>query len=287
MKNVVVIPCYDRPEYLDICIDFIKKADGHRDYAYVFAIDHGARAENYHVIAKLDAEKYTITPTKRLTNIAKQSYNVLTGIMSAVKLLPELVFYIEDDVFIAKDFFTFAEKIHKVEPGLFCAIMSKNVNSRDNITGDADLYYTKVHNDYQGIGSCFSAEQLRTHLAPHYCEDYFRNPHTYVSRWFPKSALSNEYCEQDGLIRRVIEQNKLTVAFPDLPRCFHAGFYGYHRDPKINIRKMGYQKRKEAILKYAFDQKELSAIVIGQNLVNDSLPVNLNTSHENCTKKLP
>lgn len=281
MKNCVVIPCYDRPEYLELCLSFIQMADGWKENDYIFAIDNGARNENIGVIANFTAaNKYTVRPQKTITGVGKQSYNVLSGLVAAAHMNYELVHYIEDDVFIAQDFFTFTKKIHAKEPELFCSIMSKNVNGDDRVTINQDAYYVKHTNQYQGIGSTFKGEMIKKYITPHYCNEYFQRPSSYVQIWF-ESALSNEFCEQDGLIRRIIEKDNLPVAFAHVPRCFHAGFYGYHRNPHMRIPNNAEQKKK-LIMEYSFSPEKLSKVVQSENLVTDSYPINLQTAHGEC-----
>lgn len=285
MKNTVVIPVYNRPEYLKICIDFIKKSHGYENYRYLFACDIGYSKKNYEIIDKFDVEKYIVTPNNHKYRIGKQSFNVINGLLSACTFDSDLIFYIEDDVFIGSDFFDFSEQIHKKENGLFCSILSKNVNGNDVVCGDINAYYVKQSNEYQGIGACFNKEMLKHYLSQHFVNEYFSNLSLYVSIHFSDSSLHNEFAEQDGLIRRIIEKNKLSVAFSHIPRCFHAGFYGYHRSPKIQINRMNFEQRCAAIMKIAFDVNELSAIAQNDGLVSDSLPVNLNTQFSECYKK--
>ena len=46
---------------------------------------------------------------------------------------------------------------------------------------------------------------------------YYRNIKGYCLRYFPDSELKGQWTEQDGLQRRIIEKNKLRVAFSSVP----------------------------------------------------------------------
>ena len=280
--NVCVIPVYNRPEYLKICLDYIIQAEDSDKLAYIFACDHGYSAKNMDVIKEFPYKKYVVKPASIRYGIGKQSFNVLNGLFASLSLQPDLIYYIEDDVFITNDFFVFTEKIHSQNKDLFCSILSKNVNGKETVTDDMNAYYIKHSNEYQGIGSCFNASQFVKYVRPHFVSEYFKSPQNYVYRYFANSALSREFAEQDGLIRRIIEQNNLPVAFSHVPRCFHAGFYGYHRSPNININSMTFEQRIEAIKSISFDVNELSKIAQNCDLVNDSLPINMETSHSDC-----
>jgi len=259
------------------------EADGWHDLKYVFAADIGVTKQVFGVISRFKANRVIVTPDLHNFKIGKQSKNVINGLLSENSRESEKVFYIEDDVFIGKDFFTFGEKVSRTSKA-FAVILSRNVNDADSTCEDLNSFYSKPdNNQYQGIGVCFDNEQLKTHLGPHNNAHYFFNPLLYVKRHFPESKLNASFCEQDGLIRRIIEANKLKVAFSHVPRCFHAGFYGYHRHPNgIDIIKMTSEQRKAFILKNAFDVESLKTIVKEEGMIKDSLPFDLNTSHNDC-----
>ena len=52
MKGIVLIPCYNRPEFLTLVLDFIKIADGSEKYIYYFLIDHGYDKDIIKIINK-------------------------------------------------------------------------------------------------------------------------------------------------------------------------------------------------------------------------------------------
>lgn len=282
-KNIVVIPCFSRPEYLDLCLQYILKADNADQYEYLFAHDRGGYAKNIELIEQFPHKSYVVTPQPNRYKAGKQSYNVMNGLLAACSLKPKLVFYVEEDVFIGKDFFTFIEAIHAKELDAFEVITSHNVNSDDLVCDDVNAYYIKENtNVHQGIGNCFKADMLLNYLGADFCDDYFNNPKTYVEQYYPNSALNSNFSEQDGLIRRIIEKNGLRIAFTHVPRCFHAGFYGYNRDPRINYKRLTFEQKKDLIMEFAFHPERLAEIVQAPNLVTDSMPVALETTHTDC-----
>lgn len=283
--NCVVIPCYNRGEYLKICLEFIEKADNYKNYRYVFACDHGCNKETLQIIDSWNfPNKEKVYPKPHSFKNGKQSFNVINGLITAASKSNDFVFYIEDDVFIGKDFFTFAEKIlNKSKSDI--VILSKNVNGKDNTIADKNGFYKKVSNEYQGIGSCFTKHFILDFLKKDFNDDYFNNLSSYILKNYPLSPLNSNYAEQDGLIRRIIEKNNLTVSFSHVPRCFHAGFYGYHRIPnKVTVRLLPFNARYALVKKVAFNVNELKKIAQHPNLVEDSLPVDLKTTHEDCVE---
>jgi hypothetical protein len=283
--NLVVLPIFDRPEFLSICLDYIQQADDAENWEYLFAQDRGGAQQNLDLIHKFQFKNYVITPEPQRYKLGKQSFNVLNALMAATSMNPDLIGYIEDDVFVGKDWFTFTKAIHEKEPGIFETILSNNVNSVDPLSTDINGYYVKSNtNVHQGIGNCFKGAILKSLIEPDFCHDYFSNPTLYVRQYYPESLLSYSFSEQDGLIRRIIEKNRLKIAFSHVPRCFHAGFYGYNRNPRINYRRLTFQQKIELIRDYSFNPEKLSGIVQAPNLVTDSLPVDLTIEHTGCKR---
>lgn len=286
MNGIVIIPAFDRPAFLQVCIDHILKADNAGEMRYIFALDTGAHPHNLDVIKAFPHEHAVLNRQTKILGIGKQSNNVLMGLKAGLEHGEgKPIYYIEDDVFIGKDFFTFGAEILQREPDCLCAILSHNVNAKDATTPDADGYYVKRSNEYQGIGSIFNPAVFERYVLPHICQEYVTNPRMYCTR-FKSHSLGADFCEQDGLIRRIIEANGLPVAFAHVPRCFHAGFFGYHRMTAGHIKKLPLSQQITRIYEIAFDVDQLRKIAQAENLVYDSMPQNLNTHHEQC-KNIP
>jgi hypothetical protein len=97
-------------------------------------------------------------------------------------------------------------------------------------------------------------------------------------RNFPRSIIGNIWTEQDGLIRRIMEINKLYAAFPCVPRGYHAGFYGYNRQPEI-VRK-SYEEKLAMVREVCFDDARMRQVAIGLGYYLDSVPCELDTDFD-------
>lgn len=285
--NCCIIVAHSRPEFLAICLEYIERADNYNDVDYIFALDYGYDKDNLIFIEKFKASKKFLIETGNIYPLpSKQSYNVLNAlIQTARKKKYELIYYIEEDVFIGKDFFTFHKEVHKKEPDLFISILSKNVNEKTPVSDDVNgYYYNPVVNAYQGIGSCLKSEKVLQYIEPDFCNEYFANQELYCVRHYPNSRLSNRYSEQDGLISRIHEKNNLHVVFSCVPRCFHAGFYGYHRYINAKLKSLSLEDKIDLIRDTVFDPQKVFKLIINKNYIFDSLPCNLETSHIHAKK---
>ena len=280
MNGIVVCPIFDRPAFLHVWVDYIVKATDADKMRYIFAADSGFDRRNIDVLRSFPYEYAILERRTKIAGVGKQSNNVLMGLKAAYENCDgKPIYYIEDDVFVSTDFFTMGADILADSPDVLCCILSKNVNAPDTPENDLNGYYVKVSNEYQGIGSIFNPSKFSEYIMPHICTEYVTRPRDYCLRRFPRTALGAEYCEQDGLIRRIIEANKLPVAFSCVPRCFHAGFFGYHRMTAKHVRAMPLDKQIRQVYKIAFNVEELRKVAQAENLVYDSMPVNLDTSH--------
>ena len=107
--NIVLIPCWRRAEFLQLCIEHIYEANRAKDQFYIFLIDR-----DFHRDVKLVAEQFKLDKHIRFTpfhNFRGNSYNVLNGynlaLNEADKYKPDLVYLIEEDIYVGKDFFDF------------------------------------------------------------------------------------------------------------------------------------------------------------------------------------
>lgn len=278
--SVVVIPCMSRADFLEVCLDYIVKADDFDKHKYLFCLDYGFNPEVLKIINKYPLMAAAMKVPDNHLKEGKQSYNVINGLIKAAEVSDDKVYYIEDDCLISKDFFTFTGGVVDKED-VYCCVASMSDRPTIKPVDDGNCYYIKENdNDYRGIGVCFSTAKINEYLKPHHDMRYYRNIKGYCTRYFPDSVLKGQWTEQDGLQRRIIEKNKLRVAFSSVPRCFHAGFYGYHRSVKVAYDVLSHEDKVKFIYDHVFDLEKVKEISNNTDWIQDSIPVNLNTNHD-------
>lgn len=277
--NTVVVPLYQRPEFFEIWMEILQQAKGAKENMYVFCLDFGYDKRHEALIKKFPYACGIIRMPATSYKLAKQSNNVLNGLLVGAANSDELVYYIEEDIFIAKDFFAWHKEVHRQQPGIFCSIATRNNNTRFKTDGILEHYYLSRRPDYQALGTCFRREVIEKFIRPHFTEAYLRDPLGYCKSRFPSSVIGGFYVEQDGLIRRIIEEEKKPVAFPHVPRAFHGGIWGYNR-PNGQLPRMTYEQRLQAIRDIAFDREMLKKYVKHPGYYEDSEPCDLETTFE-------
>lgn len=280
--DIVIMPGFNRPEYFKVWTEIVQKADKADEMLYVFCLDYGYDSKYDGLVDEFPFDNAVIRMDKSSLGLGKQSRNVLNGMIAGAKWAKDkgLVFYIEEDVFIAKDFFRWHHDVHKQQKNIFCSIGTKNNNTDYKVDGMPGHYYISDRPDYQALGSCFKPEVILDYIAPHFNAAYLTNPTAYCLRNFPKSIIGSIWTEQDGLIRRIMEINKKYAAFPCVPRGYHAGIYGYNRQPKI----MGkpYEEKLQIIRDVCFDAGKMKEMLshMGESYWMDSVPCELDTDFD-------
>lgn len=273
--NTLLIPCWRRPEFLRLCLENLTQAEGIKDVHVIFRPDHGSDPENIKVIEQFKARlgSHEVIPTDRTGYTStKQSYSLLTGYMIAGQRSTDLVFMVEEDVMVSRDFFRYHTTLHARE-NLFCSLSTKNHNRQVTTTDDPGAYYLTTL-DYCSLGVCFKADTIYEHVIPHINESYLKSPARYVSAKFPGSILHKSMCEQDGLIRRIQENvgPQLPIAYPHVPRAFHAGYYGYNRPQKAP---KTFAERLARLRSVIYNKEAMRLASLNPAMAADSEPVPL------------
>lgn len=228
--DIVIIPVYYRPEFLQLCLEFLNVCLESQDKEFWICLDaHEEDAGKISTSMKVEQglvvnswkNKLSIKFIQRKPHkFYGNSLNILEAYKSAYATDAEFVYLVEDDVIVRPDFFKWHMSIQK--PKYFCSIAFGHKLRSPN----SSLFYETQ--SYTSCGVCWRRENLGR-IVEHANENYYGNLSEYLHSKFPASKYENETLEQDGLIRRIIERDNLTNIQPALPRCFHVGAYSYHR----------------------------------------------------------
>ena len=231
--NIVLIPCYNRPEFLKVCLEHIKNANGADKLHYHFAVEHGAHPDIHPIIQSFNDSGFSITSNTRPVRTSKyNNENILFGYKEAFDLASRynsnLIYQIEEDIFISKGFFDFHEEAHRICPDAFSVSTCHNQNWDRKVP----RYINKVyyHDSFQSLGISFRkqvVENIITHCTP----EFFKNPMV-LDQMFPASKITGMHYDQDGLIHRIQEASGMQSVYACNPLSYHAGFYGINRAGK-------------------------------------------------------
>ena len=272
MKDVVLIPAFNRPELLHHTLAHICNAERAQEMHYIFRFDQGHNPELHEVVRGFPfSHEVTVTPRSSY-GIGKQSFSLLSGYKYAAAKAARHVFMIEEDVFVASDFFAWHHEVHADNPDLFCSIAVENPN-RKVPTGAHDEYYLTT-DDYCSLGVCFHRDVLIDHVERHAQPGYYVQPHTYCRRHFPMAPFNPTHTEQDGLLRRIQWNLGMVrpIAYPYAAKAYHAGYYGANRaDPPSGT----LEQRIAHITAVCYNDEAMRTFALHPAYYEDSKPINL------------
>lgn len=225
MPSTVIIPCWRKPAFLTATLKLIEKARGASGLRYLFAIDRDADPRVNEIIASFRFLVNSST-VRRSHNYPGNSYNVLEALksVSGPGDPDDLIFVIEDDVFIADDFFEYHTDAHRLDEPFF---VSACKGPRKILADDAERIVYRS-SEYRSLGVSFKAHRLG-YVVEHATRKYYADMIGYCARELPDKLLPIHHVEQSRLIHRVVRKVGSWGLYPVKPRAFHAGFAGYNR----------------------------------------------------------
>lgn len=216
MQDVVLIPTFDRPEMLWLCLSALEKCPEALKVKFLVRVD--AHVGQYPPLQDIETvlRKFPLLDINLKVREPHayhgNSYNVLVGYTEALLHSMRFVFMIEDDVLVDPSFFRWHYKQH-TKPH---TVVSIGV-------------LPPPHKVYTSLGVCFNARFIPK-IAAHAKPEYFGDMRGYCQRTFPPSPFD---VEQDGLIARLLDNSRAATMWPEVPVAQHVGWYGYHRTKSI------------------------------------------------------
>ena len=276
MMDVVIVPCYERPEYTFLCLVYLSRARGitdkevwlcqdqHKDGPIVvpFMTEVLAQAEEYipHIKYRLHETHNTYGNSKNLIDSLKDAFD--TG--------AERVFLVEDDIIVAPDIFEWHEAVLD-EVGVFVSCATGlNKSAHFQINGPQAMdegyhdpsAYLKVCGPYSSHAAAFKREKLGFLLG--YIEGQSSVP------WAPGH-------EQDLVTQKYLRTTKWESAWPYAPRAYNVGWRSYHINTGSTFNGALQQKVRalENTIRDPQKLKEMSANNSAVTLLPEKWPVRL------------
>lgn len=219
MRECVVVPTYQRPDFLFLCLEAIRVAEDSLPI-HVFP-DRGTDESSI-------CERFGATQHLTLQHSYHgNSYNVMEALRWAYVSGYERVFIVEDDAIVDRTFFDWSRAALGRHPDSFAAC-GWQYSPQAIISDGPDLrmpWYLSV---------CVALPRKSLYgIACHARPEYYGDMKGYLDRAYPTSHHRfGGHFEQDGLALRVCEAAGLRCIWPRRPRALHIGFTGYHMPGK-------------------------------------------------------
>lgn len=214
MKKTVVMPTLKRPEFLALALQNLERNPNSSDLDVRIYLDYTKDAQ------RLDEVEYVrdtyfstadIFQAESHVEAPSGCWNILNALKQGYETGADLIFLVEEDVMVRPWFIGWHTLAHS-QGNYFatCGRLRKEHSS---------AYYTNP-------GSCFRRDALAL-IMPHICDEFFADRRGYMDRVFGSMDEASDL--DDGLIRRIIRQQKGKILYPPDPSCSHAGFHFFGR----------------------------------------------------------
>jgi glycosyltransferase involved in cell wall biosynthesis len=242
MREIVIVPTYQRSDMLFCCLEAIRAAQASDKELFPVFVFPDRGTDETEVCEKFGVyQKTTLNH-----NYHGNSCNVMEALKFAYQdCQADLVYIIEDDAIIDPSFFSWCRAALANPMNAECFAACGWQYSPDAIIGDGpDLRIPW----YLSVCAAIPRRSLYG-IVQHARPEYYSNMQNYLDRAYPQShRRGSSHYEQDGLALRVCESMYKRCVWPRRPRATHIGFYGYHMDGKCLS---GTIKNRVAILRLA------------------------------------
>lgn len=285
MHDLVIVPTYDRPEFLSVCLQKLFQARGIENKDIWICKDNHAEVsqstEILFQIAEIICSAKKICPAHSVHFIHRDyhktygnSLNVLEAFRSAYESDARYIFLVEDDVLVLPDYFEWHEAAQeKFHPFVSCA---GRVNRSLNFAMNGPEVIDESCKDlnacvasgkaYGSWASCFKRENL-----------------SFVNLWTKHYSVFCPGNEQDICIQSVMHQKKDFSIWPYVPRAFHMGWYSYHRTAGQRFNGTLEEKVK-ALSAAVSDPEKIRSMALLQEI--DAFPPTYQSRHRPCPEQM-
>lgn len=256
--DIVIVPTYDRPEYLALCLEKLRAAQGsqHKNIWVVKDAHIGdVEGETFWQTVRL-AVKSEARLHREPHNFYGNSFNVLEAFKEAYATGAKRVYLVEDDVMVMPDFFQWHEAAQdQFHPFVSCAgRVNRSLNFETNGREAIDeacidpLACSASGRAYGSWAACFSHQILglilqeaerqdfAKHIAPGNEQDIF------IQRLMPRiqmyeyggMGVAEFHDRSSEIVNTVVTRSGFSV-WPYVPRAYHMGMSSYHRNAGLKF----------------------------------------------------
>ena len=221
----VIVPTYRREPHLFCCLKRLRDQDASVPI-FVFS-DRGEKSDDLVATCERFEAALIVQPKH---DYQGNSYNAAEALRFAYNADYKLTSYVEDDFFAKPDLLSWTREMHEELDGTFnlfasCGWIFNHYMPYTNENYLAPWIYIPQ----------FSITRKKMELVlPHLNPFYYRDMVKYVTETFPENAINKLYpavvhYEIDGLLQRVLMEDKSQSVWCATTKGSHAGWGGYNR----------------------------------------------------------
>jgi hypothetical protein len=220
MKDLILTTTFRRPEMLWLCLENISACPEYAECDHQIWVDSHQNEQPHpdlqQVLKHFSPLGFSVYQADQTSSDAMNSLT-LTILVNAYRSDYRDVILVEEDIMVARDFLRYTRAVLD-NFDCWCSVGSGHIGT--------DIERIDFSNHFSPWGVGWKREDLR-YFVEHAKPEYYQDIYGYVAKTFPGTGPND--AAWDGLANRLVKVNNFKVAFPHVPRCFHAGIYGQYR----------------------------------------------------------
>jgi hypothetical protein len=216
MREVILVPTFHREELLFCCLKRIREYEPKIEI-HVFPDRRTGNPLVRTICDGFDANMHIVPDSDYYGNSA----NTMEAYRWAYNTGYDRAYYVESDVIVHEDFFSWHREQQETFPQIFASmawIFNRHAPISDDLMFQPWIY---------SVGLCFSRDKLAL-IAEHATPKYYGDMPGYIEKRFNASPLTDRFAiahwEQDGLLQRILDEDKSQTVSSGIAKCSHVGF---------------------------------------------------------------
>ena len=236
MTQYIMRPVYNRPEMLQLSIDYEIKAreNCNFDFKTIFIVEYNSPQATLDVIKKYPFQYECLCREQRYG----LSANILEGFKYTFEKAADWVLYIEDDILLHETYFEYVNAVFDcIEDIDWSIISSFNFNDAGSVSE------IRLDRHYAAQAPIINKYFFETYIKPCAKSDFYKHPAAFVCAlndlykdyWVSRvyRYKTDMHHQQAGLINRLCDvariEEGMSVIMPSVNRQMHIGFFGFNR----------------------------------------------------------
>lgn len=276
-KQVIMRPCYNRPEMFKLSLEYEIKAREYFDmgdeFHTIFIVEHGSPPIIDDLIKDYPYEYSVIKREQRFG----LSANILEGMKVAFANTDDWVIYIEDDVLLHESYFKYIKTVLDMQE-----LDNFSVISPYSFDDGGDVGIIRMDRHYCALAPLISKDFYERYILHCSNETYYNN-HTqfvlqlndkYKEYQHDRTYRYKDSCHnmQAGVINRLCDiariEEDMYVVMPSVNRIQHVGIYGHNRKKGTDIPGSNFDERLESLREIIKDADKMYEMA-GSKQYND------------------
>jgi len=272
--NVIFRPVFNRPEMLQLSIDYeaeARKTGDIQDNEYTtwFLVEHGAPEKVHEIVENYPFPSVRLYRNRWWRSGEKKRYgisrNLLEGMKKGFPTADNHGIVIEDDILIHKSYFNYITAVLNAIGDINYSVISATGYRNDS--SNCSIVSTKPRH-FSPLAPLISKPFWNNYIRPYSKSSYYQNRKktvarlntAYKSNWDKEYKFndSTTYNNHDGLINRLVDvayiEEKRLMLTPEVSRQMHIGIYGLNNKSKP-IPGNSYHERLDALRKIVLDNR--------------------------------